>query len=257
MGSLTNAFAGLAGALGVVSLFAALPSTAQEAAEGGKSALEEALAEASQREEQGGPAEQFRDVVKQIDALQVYNAQMESLIASQESELESIVRQMGRVDVVERSVTPLMLRMVEALEEFVDLDVPFEIEKRKKAVQELKAAMNQADLSSADKYRRIIEAYQIENEYGRTIDAYRSTFTTGGKELTVDFLRFGRIALVYQSLDESQAGVWNQNTKSWDEVDSSYRSAIRQGLRIARKQAAPDLVRLPLPAAEPATGGES
>ncbi len=93
-----------------------------------------------------------------------------------------------------------------------------------------------------------MEAYQIENEYGRTIEAYRATLDLDGKETTVDFLRFGRIALVYQSLDENQTGVWNQQTRSWDELDSSYRSAIRAGLRIARKQSAPDLVTLPLPA---------
>ena len=63
----------------------------------------------------------------------------------------------------------------------------------------------------------------------------------------MDFLRFGRIALVYQTLDGMEAGVWNQAEKSWEPLDASYRTAIRQGLRIARKQAAPDLIRLPLP----------
>jgi hypothetical protein len=94
-----------------------------------------------------------------------------------------------------------------------------------------------------------MEAYQIENEFGRTIEAYRGTLQVEGKEITVDFLRFGRIALVYQSLDESMAGTWNKQEKKWESLDSSYRSAIRQGMRIARKQAAPDLIRLPLAAA--------
>jgi hypothetical protein len=99
-----------------------------------------------------------------------------------------------------------------------------------------------------------MEAYQIENEYGRTIEAYRSTLERGDREVTVDFLRVGRIALVYQTLDEADAGAWDQETRSWVPLDSSYRSAIRQGLRIARKQAAPDLIRLPLPPPESAKG---
>jgi hypothetical protein len=97
-----------------------------------------------------------------------------------------------------------------------------------------------------------MEAYQIENEYGRTIEAYRSTLAQGDKEITVDFLRVGRIALIYQSLDEAQAGAWSQESRSWEPLDGSFRSAIRDGLRIARKQIAPDLIRLPLPA--PSTG---
>jgi hypothetical protein len=99
-----------------------------------------------------------------------------------------------------------------------------------------------------------MEAYQIENEYGRTIEAYRSMLERGDREVNVDFLRFGRIALIYQTLDGSEAGVWNQETRSWEPLDASYRTAIRHGLRIARKQAAPDMIRLPLPPAEEEQG---
>ena len=100
-----------------------------------------------------------------------------------------------------------------------------------------------------------MEAYQIENEYGRTIEAYRSTIDNTGAERTVDFLRVGRIALVYLTLDDSEAGAWDQQSKQWVELDASYRNAIGQGLRVARKQAAPELIRVPLPA--PETGGNS
>jgi len=200
-------------------------------------------------DETGDLLEQYRTALKQIDAISVYNGQMRSLIASQEAEMASLGDQVDRVEVVGRSVTPLMLRMIAALEQFVKLDVPFLIEERTERVAELDKTMNRADVSTAEKFRQIMEAYQIENEFGRTIEAYRGTLQVEGKEITVDFLRFGRIALVYQSLDESQTGTWNKDTKSWDPLDSSYRSAIRNGLRIARKQAAPDLIRLPLPAA--------
>jgi hypothetical protein len=197
---------------------------------------------------------QYRTVLKQIDSIRIYNEQMRKLIASQETELASLADQLGRVQLVGRSVTPLMLRMIDAIEDFVSLDVPFLIEERTKRIADLRKLMGRADVTNAEKYRQIMEAYQIENEYGRTIESYRSTVQLGGRETTVDFLRFGRIALVFQSLDQANAGVWNQKTRSWDPLDSSYRSAIRQGLRIARKQAAPDLIRLPLPAATDARG---
>ena len=200
-------------------------------------------------DETGDLLEQYRTALKQIDAITVYNSQMRSLIASQEAEMTSLGDQVDRVEIVGRSVTPLMLRMIASLEQFVQLDVPFLLDERTKRIKELNKTMARADVSTAEKFRQIMEAYQIENEFGRTIEAYRGTLTVGSKDITVDFLRFGRIALVYQSLDESQTGVWNKDTKSWDDLDSDYRTAIRQGLRIARKQAAPDLIRLPLPAA--------
>jgi len=195
---------------------------------------------------------EYRTLLKQIDSIRIYNSQMRELISSQEAELASLADQLDRVEVVGRSVTPLMLLMIDAIERFVSLDVPFLLGERDKRIAELRGLMGRADLTNAEKYRQIMEAYQIENEYGRTIEAYRGTLQLGDREATVDFLRYGRIALVFQALDESEAGVWNQETRSWDPLDSSYRSGIREGLRIARKQAAPDLIRLPLPAASDA-----
>jgi hypothetical protein len=197
---------------------------------------------------------QFRTVMKQIDSIDLYNRQMRDLIAAQEAELALLQDQLGRVQEVGRSVTPLMLRMVAAIEKFTQLDVPFLIEERTRRVAELREMMGRADITTAEKFRQIMEAYQIENEYGRTIEAYRASLQLGDRETTVDFLRFGRIALVYQSLDETQAGRWDQATRTWVPLDSSFRSAIRQGLRIARKQAAPDLIRLPLAAPVDARG---
>jgi len=150
---------------------------------------------------------------------------------------------------VGRSVTPLMLRMIEGIEAFVKLDVPFLMDERMGRIADLRTVMTRADVSKSEQFRQILEAYQIETEYGRTIEAYRSTLDRDGKKITVDFLRFGRNALLYQTLDGLEAGVWDQANRSWSPLDSGYRSAIREGLRIARKQAAPDLIRLPLPAA--------
>jgi hypothetical protein len=197
---------------------------------------------------------QYRTTLKQIDSLDLYNSQMRDLIAAQGQELGSLQDQLDRVESVGRSVTPLMILMIDAIAKFVELDVPFLLEERQQRIGELRKLMARPDVTTAERFRLIMEAYQIENEYGRTIEAYRAPLKIDDKEITVDFLRFGRIALVYQTLDETQAGVWNRETRSWMPLDSSYRSPIRQGLKIARKQSAPDLVSLPLPAPSDARG---
>ncbi len=191
----------------------------------------------------------YQVALRQNESLLTYNRQLDSLILSQEVERASLDEQTDRIELVSREVTPLMLRMIDALAAFVDLDVPFLEEERAERIQDLRKLMHRANVTESEKYRRLMEAYQVENEYGRTIEAYRSTLAKDDKELTVNFLRVGRIALVYQTLDELEAGVWNQDQRRWEPLDSSYRSRIRQGLRIARKQVAPDLILLPLPAA--------
>jgi hypothetical protein len=195
---------------------------------------------------------QYREELQQVEALRVYNTQLEKLLDSQESEKASLLEQLDNVTVIGREVTPLMLRMVDSLEGFVALDVPFLVDERRERVAGLRELMDRADVSNAEKYRRILEAYQVENDFGRTIEAYRGSLEGEGEARTVDFLRVGRVVLLFQTLDGTEVGVWNQTDKSWQELDNSYRPAVRQGLRIARKQAAPDLLALPVPAAEEA-----
>jgi len=193
----------------------------------------------------------YRETLQQLEALRVYNGQLSGLVGAQDEELGSLRRQLNDVELVGRQITPLMLEMVDSLEAFVGLDVPFLREERDMRVAELRDLMNRADVTNAEKFRRILEAYQVENEYGRTIEAYRGTLDDGR---TVDFLRVGRVALVYQSLDGADMGAWDTSGDSWIPLDGSFRTAIRQGLRVARKQSAPDMIRLPLPAAESAGG---
>ena len=69
-----------------------------------------------------------------------------------------------------------------------------------------------------------------------------------GQANTVDILRIGRLSLLYARLDGTQGGVYDRETKKWKPVTPEQLRAIRKGLRMARKQVAPDLVRVPVPA---------
>lgn len=198
---------------------------------------------------------EYRATIKQIDSLNVYNGQMRDLIRGQEEELALLQEEIDDVEIVGRAISPLMLKMVGALERFVTLDVPFLLEERTRRVRELRELLQRSDVTNAEKYRRIMEAYQIENEYGRTIEAYRATLEQNGRERTVDFLRIGRIALAYQTLEGSEVGGWDPNNRRWSTLDRSYRSSIERGLRVARKQAAPEMIRVPVPTPK-RVGGE-
>jgi len=195
-------------------------------------------------------AAEYRKALQERQSLAVYNKQLEDLLASQDTEMGALERQIGEVDVVQRQITPLMLRMIDTLGEFVRLDAPFLPEERAKRVAGLREMMVRADVALSEKYRRLMEAYQVENEYGRTIEAYRGTLDAEGAQRTVDFLRVGRISLMYQTLDGNESGYWNRQAQRWEALPDDYRSPVRQGLQIARKQIAPDLVRIPVSAPE-------
>jgi len=189
---------------------------------------------------------EYRATLAQIDSLRVYNQQLEMLIESQQIEMASLNEQIANVTVIGRQITPLMLRMVDAIEAFVALDVPFLPNERTARVSNLRDMMTRADVSNAEKYRRIMEAYQIENDYGRTLGTYKGDLDFDGTTRKVDFLRLGRISLVYQTPDGQELGAWDPTKGDWVSLPRGYRNAIRKGIRIARKQLAPDMIRLPV-----------
>lgn len=195
---------------------------------------------------------EFRVVIKEVDGLRVYNRQLEKQIANQMKEMESLRDSIDRVTVIERQIIPLMLRMVDGLRQFVELDVPFLEQERQERLENLESTMDRADVSVAEKFRKVLEAYQIENEYGRTIEAYSGTLSIEGNPREVDFLRIGRVSLLYQTEDAQRSGIWDQRNRQWMPVSDQYRSPIKEGLRIARKEVAPNLLKLPVPGPEAA-----
>ena len=190
--------------------------------------------------------QQFKTLMKEIEGLEVYNSQLRKQINSQEQEMADLNAAIDEVSVVERQITPLMMRMIDGLEQFVALDVPFLPEERANRVADLRAMMDRADVAASEKFRRVMEAFQVEMDYGRTMEAYSGIHTINGQERDVEFLRLGRTALMYQTRDASMQGVWSKQTRQWEELDSSYRTQITKGLRMAKKQLAPDLLMLPV-----------
>ena len=188
----------------------------------------------------------YRDINKEIEGLEVYLAQLEQQVASQNTEMADLEGSIEQVTMIERQITPLMLKLIKGLDRFVALALPCLEENREKRVTRLENMMGRSDVSVAEKFRNVLQAYQTEIEYGRTIEAYRGPLATGEREREVDFLRVGRIAVLYQTLDGRETGLWNRQTESWETLPATYASQVDEGLRIAREQAAPSLLKLPL-----------
>ena len=193
----------------------------------------------------------YKTVNKQIDGLKVYNARLQRQIDNQVKRIGQIDESIDQVTVIQRQMTPLVIRMIDGLEKFVELDVPFHMDERQQRIAFLRANLDRSDVSVAEKFRQVLEAYKIENEYGRKIDAYKGAVEIDGVERDVNFFRVGRVALLYQTTDTEISGAWDQQSRSWVPLErGEYRNAIMKGLRIARKEASIDLLNLPIAAPE-------
>ena len=193
---------------------------------------------------------QYKQIMKIVDGLRVYNEQQERLIRVQEKELRELEESIDNVTVIERQIGPLIERMIDNLAKFVELDVPFLAQERADRIVFLKDTFDRADVSVAEKFSQVLQAYQVENSYGSTLDVYTEIIPIDGIDRQVEMLKWGRVALVFQTLDGETTGVWDKKANGWQILGDEFRLGVRNGFRIAKKTQTADFVHLPIPAAE-------
>ena len=186
---------------------------------------------------------EWKAVSKQVEGLKLYNEQKRIQIKAQLELMDKLDEQLVQVVVMQRQIPPLAQRMLESLESFINLDTPFRIEERTNRIDLVRSSLAKPKVTASEQVRQVLEAYNIEAEYGRKIDTYESTLTDG---TVVNILVVGRIGMFYQTKDEQSSGRWDNDTNSWDELPGSYRKPIRDGIRMAKKLAPIDMLMMPV-----------
>jgi len=191
---------------------------------------------------------EYQHTMAEIKQLTAYHAKLKRLHSQQQQRLAIQQQQLTTLTTTQQALPALLPHMLGVLNQFVALDKPFLLEERETRLIQLQHMLDQTDLNNTEKYRRLIEAYQIEVGYGHSVEAYQGELTLPtGTARTVEFLRFGRLGLYYLSLDQQQLGYWNTEEKQWQPLDKEYRTSLVQALRIAKKHSAPDFIQLPIP----------
>jgi len=186
----------------------------------------------------------------QLQTLKKYNQRMAKLVDHQQQELVRLENETRRVTHLDREILPLVEDMLANLDEFVTSDQPFLPLERSERMSKLKNMLDRADVTVAEKFRRVLEAYQIENDYGRTLEAYTGQLSEGGNDRVVNFLRVGRNLLFYKSQNGNEIARWDNKHKSWVTMDKKFHREIKKAYLIAKNQRAPELLLLPMPALE-------
>lgn len=194
--------------------------------------------------------DQFLDNQRLADLTEAYNQQLSLLVESQRQELADLQMQLDSIDETDRAVLPMLSQMVDNLGRFIDADLPFLPKEREQRLEKLRTLVTRADVSVAEKYRQILEAYLVEVQYGRTFEAYAGELTLPSGVQQVNFLRLGRMVLYYQTLGGGKSGLWQPLSQQWQTLDEAQNLTLRKAIQIARQQQIPSLINLPLPKSE-------
>lgn len=189
---------------------------------------------------------EYRALLRENTVLTAYTNQLEKQTAQQQQLLASLEKSMANVRETRMELTPLMQQMVQVLTLFVEQDTPFLWQERQLRLTELKRLLANPNISIADKYRRILEAYQIETEYGDTIETWQAQLPLSELDKTVQLIRVGRVALYYLTPDQQTAGYWDNNTRSWLTLPETWLAKVKQAYEVADNKTVPVLLALPL-----------
>lgn len=194
---------------------------------------------------------EYRSMLQELTAAELYVLQQEQVVESQQEELASTRGQLERIDETKAQMMPMMLAMIADLRTFVEADLPFKTEMRMERLAQLDTAMSAADVTPAERYRLIVEAYQAEMQYGNTIDTYQGSITNAaGETIAVDMFQYGRVALVYYNPANGEVARWDRTANdyegAWEVLPSSFRRPIQDAIRIAEGTKQQDVLFAPV-----------
>lgn len=190
---------------------------------------------------------QYQQLLNQAQYQQAYNEELAKLETQQTAEIKALKQQIADIKITQQQLTPLLREMVDTLAIFIQLDLPFERKQRLESTDELLILLDSSQSNTAEKFRRVMELYQAENDYNYDMQVYRESVTYEGKPLSVQTLRIGRSMLYFQSTDGKRSALWDKKTQQWQLMDNRYNTYIAKAIRVASKQSAPELLSLPIP----------
>jgi chorismate mutase len=190
---------------------------------------------------------EYKALHKEIANYRIYNRQLREIVASQTEEMHLLTEEIEKIEATDIQIMPFMQQMIDGLAQFIASDAPFLPAERRMRIERLNANMKRADIGIASKFRQILEAYQVEIDYGNTMEAYEGDL----EDRKVVFLKIGRVGFYYLSLDKQRCAAWDSAQRKWHLLeDMDYTLSIAKAIKIAKKQRAPDLFFAAVPRAE-------
>ncbi len=230
-----------------------LAAAEPEAVEGALQRSQTQAAASQQRVDQLDDAtrealQEYRAALLQAEQLRLYERQLAAQRDTVQARLAEVDAALARLEESRGAMVPLLVRMADALEAFVEADQPFDLDARRARVAGLRNLLADPEAGLSEQYRGAYAAWQAEAAAGRTLAAERVNLPGSRSGQLVDLVRVGRLGLYALALDGSSAWVWRPQARDFVELPRGTVPALKQALRVAQEQAAPSLLTLPLEA---------
>jgi arsenate reductase-like glutaredoxin family protein len=189
---------------------------------------------------------EYKNLCQENENLIIENGNLEKEFKTCQKDIASFKAKIAAIEVISNELEPYLAEVLERLEKSVRTGLPFLMSERKTRLQKLRKFIENPDASSAELFRRIMEAVLVEAEYGNTVEVYSEKININEKQITVSVFRLGRVSLFFKTPDNRLTGYFNPGAGKWMPLPEKYNREIGNAIEIAAKRRAIELVTLPV-----------
>ncbi len=179
------------------------------------------------------------------------NRELETDIAGLQRNLRDLEDDLQAVAETQTGIVALLTGMTDALERFIELDLPFRSAERLGATAALRATLASSETSIAGKYQAVVSAYLTEIGHGSSNEVFSARIVTGQGERIVSVLRLGRAGLWYVTPDGQRAGRWHRRERRWIDDGHTDPAEVLRGIRMMRDEGPVTAIDLPVDIGSP------
>jgi hypothetical protein len=188
----------------------------------------------------------YRSLKANKEYLEKVKLKTEKTLTVQKALVDETERKIKEAARIREELQTYLESVVTRLEESIKKDLAFLSKERSVRLTSIKQTLEQPDRTGAEKYRRVMEALQIETGYGNTVEVYQETIEFVEQKTLMDILRVGRLSVFCQTPDGKVVGHFDRETEKWVSLPSKYRRDINKAVEMARRERTIELVKLPI-----------
>jgi hypothetical protein len=197
-------------------------------------------------EEKSDYAARYRAAKAQVDYLEKTRAFEEKEVGSLDAGISELERRMVESARLKDNLEDSLNVVVNRLDAWVKQDIPFLHEERSARLVSVREAIAKPEVTGAEKLRRVLEALQVEANYGNTVDVSQERIKVGNEEISADVVRVGRVSVYWRSPDGKRVGEFDRASNQWVEIDRKYANTIADLREMVMRLRSTKVITLPL-----------
>lgn len=193
-----------------------------------------------------GLTEKYDQLQKKNQRLAEKQNRLQEEVRRAQERIAGQEQQLADIQEITQDIEPFLRQQLQRIQKLIYQGLPFLPQERKMRFNDLQQMLAEDQKPVSEKYRRIMEAFWVEAEYGRTIEVHQESIQVKGRSLRANIFRLGRLNLFYQTIDQQESGWFNVAADEWEKLPARHNRAIASVIDIGSGRRPVELLTLPL-----------